>query len=157
MKTCRRGTNIKFMTDRFHLIFLAFTRFEEQGNICNGYCCSSEERSSTEFQDNKTTERGCIGKVTTRPFGYPLCRQKTCYFSNKRQWSVGIPKKKKEKKDNVIKNETFKHLKHDYVVASHSQTCLPQLTLKSSICSSSAQFGNVESSFRKLKTMVSDS
>jgi hypothetical protein len=26
----------------------------------------------------------------------------------------------KEKKNNVIKNETFKHLKHDYVVASHS-------------------------------------
>jgi hypothetical protein len=26
----------------------------------------------------------------------------------------------KEKKTNVIKNETFKHLKHDYVVASHS-------------------------------------
>ena len=41
--------------------------------------------------------------------------------------------------------------------SSLSQTCLPQLTLKSSICSSSAYFGNAESSFRKLKTMVSDS
>ena len=27
---------------------------------------------------------------------------------------------KEIKKDNVIKNETFKHLKHDYAVASHS-------------------------------------
>ena len=58
---------------------------------------------------------------------------------------------------NVISAEQYNVFLLLWICSSRTQTCLPQLTLKSSISSSSAQFGNVESSFRKLKTMVSDS
>ena len=50
------------------------------------------------FKTTRLPKGGCTGEVTTRPFDYPLFRQKTCYFSNnKRQWSVGIPKKRKQR------------------------------------------------------------